>query len=114
MKPRHVSVIVTALLLVNMISGCRTVEQGSLVMSRLRSPVIISSWTVNQPLVKDLPNQPDSLEDLVRQNVVTFVCISGGGERAGRLALHTMAALEAEWNRRELQRNDRPLFVKFD
>lgn len=46
----------------------------------------------------------DSMLDLVVKDTLVFVCLSGGGSRAARLAAHTLSTLERLYNERAAER----------
>ncbi len=98
--------LLSVLLIALTLCGCRTAENATILVSRVKSPISITTKPVNSPLAAPVtPQTPDSVEpewadtffDLKKQPVVTVVAVSGGGVRATRLAVHTMAALETEW-----------------
>lgn len=91
-------------------------------VSRIQSPVLISTRGVNRPFtpedfaqahidphtLQSSTNQDlvvnastarfDSYDDLKRKETVVMVCLSGGGARAARMAAHTLASLEERYN----------------
>ena len=104
--------------------GCRTVERTMLGVSRIKSPLTVTLPAINAPLspaelqaahlspsLTPDSNAPparlpsmgprwDGFADLSAQPVTVFICVSGGGARATRLAAHTLAELERTYNAR--------------
>jgi predicted acylesterase/phospholipase RssA len=117
--------MLTALVCVGCLTGCRTVERTMLGLSRIKSPITINTPGLNHALTREEllqagidpesrqpagptptpgPGQEaggtrfDDLSDLATERTKVFVCLSGGGARAARMAAHTMALLEQEYN----------------
>lgn len=107
-------------------AGCKSsMETGLFAISRVKSPITydLRHVELNKPLTdisraeldKARAGQPaemittnvlgkaeriDDLSDLAEKDTIVMVCYSGGGARAARMAMHTMAKLEATYNKR--------------
>lgn len=122
-----------------LLAGCRTAERAMLGISRIKSPVTITTPGLNPPFARHelrqvgvdpdsfspvtpfspVPNQAgpryDDYADLKRKPTTVVVCLSGGGARAARMAAHTFARLEAEFNERHpVAAGKAPLLKRID
>lgn len=110
--------------------GCRQVEHGMFTISRIKSPLAFRFNSLNKPLTTNEMREAglavdtlrpaardeadashdfhDDYCDLLSQKKVVVVCLSGGGSRAARLAAHTLARLEEQYN---LDHPDGPALV---
>jgi hypothetical protein len=129
---RAFQTITRALLLAALVGagGCRQVEHGMFTISRVKSPLAFRFNSLNKPLTTNEmreaglaldtlrlapPDEADASHDfhddycdLLSQKKVVMVCLSGGGSRAARLAAHTLARLEEQYN---LDHPDGPALV---
>lgn len=107
-------------------------------ISRIKSPVTLTTPGLNKPFTREELRQagispesflptgtnarapgPDGLRfddyaDLKAQDVTVVVCLSGGGARAARMATHTLAHLEAQYNRQHPAADATPLVKRID
>lgn len=120
-------------------AGCKSSLETSLfAISRFKSPITydLRHVELNKPLAeasrleleKSRAGQPaqlnttnvlgkteriDDLADLAAKDTLVMVCYSGGGARAARMAMYTMAELEAAYNERHGQ-STTPLIDRID
>lgn len=117
-NPRRVThAVLLAAVALAVAAGCRTAERAMLGLGRIKSPVTLSTPGLNRPFTREELAQAGinpadltpvatggprfaDLGDLQRKDTIIVVCLSGGGARAARMATHTLALLEREYNQR--------------